>query len=458
MSPVNRSALRKGDVREANQRLLLNIIRQKQGTSRADLVRITGFSASSVSFIINRMIRDGLIAETRCEDHAQVGRRPLILHIQPESLIAAAVEIGRSGARLALADLNGAILKQRSVHWHADPEVFLTRVRHAVLALTSPIDEGRLLGIGVGISGTTDRTTGRVTAAENLGWFDVNAGAILSAGIPIPFYFENDSILRALAERWFADAGAQTLENFVFLAAAPGLGAGVVIEGRLFHGATGEASEFGHTILYPDGRPCVCGGFGCWEEYASQRAFERLYSERAGTAGQEGRLNAEAIVRLARHGNAVALEVLQTTATYAGLGIANLIAAYDPEAIILGDYLASAWDLMKDRVWEILRKQAPHRNLRRLRIQPSRQGKDSGLKGALALVLSRFLAEPGSVASSMGTGWNGLTPGSDAANGETSSTGTTGTSPTGASPTGAGGASGVAGSATTRTAGGRRSA
>jgi len=395
MVRVHRSALRKADVREANQRLLLNIIRQNQAASRADIVRITGFSASSVTFIVNRMLRDGLVSESGSEHHAQVGRRPLILRLRPESLVAAGVEIARSGARLAIADLNGAILKQRTVPWHPDYHAFLARVRAALRTLTASVAPDRLLGVGVSISGTTDHATGRVVAAENLGWFSVDAGSILSEGSTAPFHFENDAKLRALAERWFCEPGGKPLDNFVFLAMCPGLGTGVIIDGHLFHGATGEASEFGHTILYPGGRSCVCGGAGCWEEYASQRALERLYSERCGAAGRRRRPNAEEIVHMARQGDAVAQESLRITATHVGLGCANLNAAFNPEAIIVGDYLASAWDLMKDHIWEILRRQAPHRSLSALRIVPSKHGRDSALKGALALVLSRFFTEPG---------------------------------------------------------------
>ena len=402
MAITKRAALRKSGVREANQRLLLNIIRQNKKTSRADIVKITGFSASSVTFIINRMIRDGLISESQCEEHAQVGRRPLILRLRPESMMTVGVELTRTGARAAMADLGGTIHRQRTVSWHPDYHVFLARVRHVVRTLTESTPAARLLGVGVSLPGTTDRMTGRILAAENLGWFDVEAGRILSEGIPARFHFANDAKLRALAEMWFCEPGEKPLENFVFLAVPQGLGTGVVIEGRLFHGASGEGAEFGHTSLFPEGRRCVCGGTGCWEEYASPRAVERLYGERC---GNKRRLEqgVEEIVLLARNGDPVALDVLRETATYLGMGLANLNAAFNPEAIVVGDYLASAWDLMKDWVWESLRGRTHQRYLSHLRIFPSRHGADSTLKGALALVLSHFFA--GSVAADGDGAW-----------------------------------------------------
>ena len=394
ISLTNRSALRKSDLREANQRLLLNIVRQNVGTSRADVARITGFSPSSVTFIVKRMMRDGLLSEAPCEDYAQVGRRPLILRLLPESRIAAGVEIGRTEARIAIAGLDGSILKQRSVPWQVDHHVFLTRVRDAIRTLARSVASGHLLGVGVSLPGTIDRATGKVAACENLGWYGIDAGRIISEGIAAPFYFENDAKLSALSEMWFSEPGTKPLENFVFTLFRQGLGTGVVIEGRLFHGSSGEASEFGHTSLYPDGRRCVCGGIGCWEEYSSQRALERIYSERRGAAHRKRETDADEIVLLARKGNPLALEVLREVATHVGMGFANLNAAFNPEAIVVGDYLASGWDLMGDWVWATLRLRASQRYLARLRIIPSKHGRDSALKGALALVLSRFFSEP----------------------------------------------------------------
>ena len=392
MSLTRRNAFRKSDLRDANERLLLNIIRQDLGTSRADIVRITGFSPSSVTFIVNRMIGDGLLSETLSEGQAKVGRRPVILRLQPKALLAVGVEIARSETRVALAGLDGKIIRQRTVSWHQDQQAFLASVRAAIRTLVANVPSNRLLGVGVSVSGTIDHATGRVVAAEHLGWFEVEVGPILSVGIPASFHFENDAKLRALAELWFCEPGSKPLENFVFVTFRHGLGTGVVIEGRLFHGAFGEAAEFGHTSLYPDGRRCICGGVGCWEEYASQAALERRYAERLGSASHTPGQGVDAIVRLARNGDPIALEVLREIATYIGMGFANLNSTFNPEAIVVGDYLASGWDLMKDWVWETLRTRTANRYLSRLRIIPSRHDGDSALKGALALVLSNFFA------------------------------------------------------------------
>lgn len=401
--PAARGALRKSDLREANQRLLLNIIRERPGTSRADIVRMTGFSPSSVTFVVNRMLKDGLLDETPGDNHAQVGRRPVRLQLRPEAMIAVGAKIAHPESRIVTADLYGNILKQRSLKWQPGPDIMLARVRDTIRSLTANIPDERILGAGVSLPGTIDRATGRVIAAEHLNWFDVDAGAILSKGMKTALYFENDAKLGALAERWFCEPGSRPPESFVFVALGEGLGTGVMIEGRLLHGASGEASEFGHTSIVADGRRCPCGGIGCWEEYASERAIERMYAERVrGRRGAEH--GVESIIRKARDGDEAARDALRETAEYVGMGFANLNAAFNPEIIVVGDYLASAWDVMGDWVLTAMRSRGPQRFLSRLRVVPSRHGRDSALKGAVALVLSRFFTGAGQSNGSAGGG------------------------------------------------------
>jgi glucokinase len=205
--------------------------------------------------------------------------------------------------------------------------------------------------------------------------------------MPATLLLENDAKLAAFAERWFWRASTPPPKDFVFVATRGGLGTGVFIDGRLLQGSTGEASEFGHTIIYPDGRPCVCGGRGCWEEYASDRAVERLYAERCGPAK---RASAEHIVTRARHGEALAVEVLHETAEHVGIGFVNLRQVFDPEVIIVGNYLADAWDIMGETVWTVMRKRLASRYVDRLRILPAQHTEDSTLMGAMAIVLARF--------------------------------------------------------------------
>jgi predicted NBD/HSP70 family sugar kinase len=380
-----RQVLRKSDIRETNERLILNIVRQNQDVSRSDIVRITGLSASSVTFIVNRLISEGLISVDRRSMQGQAGRPPISLQLRPESMYAIGAEVSLHGTRVRTTDVSGRTLLERRVAWHSSPAVALARLRTTITGVIDKFSDRRLIGIGVGIPGTVARDSGYVVAAEDLGWFDVDAGHIVGEGLAMRPIIENDAKLAAFAEHWFHPEVAGS--NFVFIAGERGLGTGVFVDGHLLQGASGEGSEFGHLVLYPDGRNCVCGGRGCWEEYASARALERLYSERENSSAP---VEASAIIRRARQGDSHALSALRETAVHVGLGFVNLRQAFDPEAIIVGNYLADCWDLIEEIVWRVLRDRIAARYLDRLRISPASHREDSTLVGSIGMVLSTW--------------------------------------------------------------------
>jgi predicted NBD/HSP70 family sugar kinase len=386
-------ALKKSALRHANERLVLNSIRQNPAVSRADIVRITGLSPSSVTFIVKRLKAARLVSEGKNGNAApQVGRQPVALRLRNEARLAIGVDIALSGAQLVLAGLDDKIIARKAVSWHANSDVFLDKVHNAIRSLLEPLAPGQPLGVAVALPGSIDRNTGRVIAAENLHWMGVEAGARLRRDIALPFYFENNAKVSALGEMWASERDPQPLRHFVFVSATGGLGTGIVVNGQLLHGSFSAASEFGHVILYPDGRRCQCGNTGCWEQYASDFALCRRWAELSGNADDA---DCRSIVAEARAGDATAKAALADTATYIGLGFVSLVNAFNPEAIIVSDYIAEAWDMIEDRVWSVLRSRNPANFLTGLRILRSRHANDSRLAGAVALVLSTFFSSFG---------------------------------------------------------------
>ncbi len=382
-------ALKKSALRQANERLVLNVIRQNPSVSRADIVRITGLSPSSVTFIVQRLERQKMLCEEASQARSKVvGRQPTALRLRPNARLAVGVDVTLSGARIAVADMSDTTVARKSVPWHDNYTVFFEKVNSALRSLLEPMPPGQALGVGVALPGFIDEDTGRVLAAENFNWFGVDAGALLRRDISVPFHFENTARLSALAEMWSSERGPNALRHFVSITARGGLGTGVIIDGQLLRGATSAGAEFGHISLYPEGRRCSCGNTGCWEQYVSDLALARQYREESGLSGAEA--DAEAIVSLARAGDAAASRALAETARHVGLGFVNLVMALNPQAIVLGDYLAESWDLIEDTVWTVLRARVASYYLSGLRIFPSCHGAESSLKGAVALVFSRF--------------------------------------------------------------------
>lgn len=393
---TTKGALDKSALREANERLVLNTIRQNPSISRADIVRVTGLAASSVTYIVGRLSRNHLILEEVADGQDQVGRRPTALRLRPDSRMAVGVEIVQPESRIALADFNGDIVRTKTVRWHPNNDVFLGRVHSAIQAFVEPLGAERLLGVGVGLPGTIDRSTGRVIAAENFNWIGLEAGRVLRGELPVPFLYENGAKLAALSEMWSSEREGKPLRDFVFVVGRGGLGTGVIVNGQVYQGAHSAGSEFGHTLLYADGRRCTCGNTGCWEQYASDIALCRLYNELRETEGKRppriDDIEPGVILQSAREGDPLALRAVQETARHLGLGLVNLVWALDPEAVILGDWMAESWDLLQESVWSVVRSRIAGYYLSGLKIAPARNSRDSILLGAVTLVLSGFFS------------------------------------------------------------------
>jgi predicted NBD/HSP70 family sugar kinase len=391
VSFVTSGALQKSALKEANERLVLDAIRRKPGISRAELARRAGLPRTSVTFVVDRLLKSRMIQEGEVVNGGRAGRPAAPLHLRGDSRLAIGVEISRSKSRVVLVDLNGTILRTEPVSWHADPKTFLSRIATAIQTLAGAFPGRRMLGAGVSLPGTIDKSRGHVIGAESLGWVGVDAGELLRSRTRLPLFFENDANLSALAEEWSRPSEGEALRYFVYVRMQGGLGTGVVVDGRVLHGSASASAEFGHVMLDPEGRPCGCGNRGCWEQYASDAALVRAFRESGGVTEADSVFEeAVSVVKLTRSGDAVALGALRRTAHYLALGFVNLIAALNPQAIILGEPFASAWELVEDVVLGELRRRLPPYSVKDLRVLPSRLGEDSALRGAATLVLAHF--------------------------------------------------------------------
>lgn len=385
-------ALRKSTLRQANERLVLSVIRKNPGVSRLEVSRLTGLSPSSVTYVVGRLLENNLLLEKKAANHLQVGRKPTGLYLRRDARMVVGVEISVAETVVAAADLDGIILRRESVQWHPNPQLFLSRVQRAIQSVIKDQRPENVLGVGIAIPGSVDSPSGIVQIAENLGWVNVRAGELLGKGLKVPLFCENNAKLSALGERWFSGQDHQVSDHFVFVAFHSGLGTGIIIRGQLLHAGSAAAAEFGHVILHAEnGRRCPCGNTGCWEQYASDFALLRLFRQCAGShANLHEVTTAEDVVRLARKGDPAALGAVRETAAELGLGLVNVIWALNPDTIVLGDYVAEGWDIIREPMMSVVQSRVAPYALARVRIYPSSHGADAALFGAVALVLDRF--------------------------------------------------------------------
>jgi predicted NBD/HSP70 family sugar kinase len=384
-------------VRRYNLGLVLRQIAGNGPRSRATLALETGLNKSTVSSLVAELVDAGLLRDApHDEPHSGgVGRPPQTVELDPRGPFVLGLELNVDYLAVWATDLAGAVQHRAFVdneNRGQAPERVLARLADlAMEALAQPFAEGRTpVSATVAVPGLVDAAGGLVVA-PNLGWTDVPVTALLKDGLggsSLDVRVENEANLGAVAE---LDEGAgRGLRDFVYVSGEIGIGAGVVLRGELFRGASGFAGEFGHLTVDPYGPPCGCGGRGCLERLAGQDALLRLagWDARISCAGARPEWPGAMLAESAREGHAKTLQALSQVGHTLGIAIASLANLLDPEAILLGGYFAPLTEWLREPIEAELetRALAGHAASHlRCRVLPARLGGEAAVRGAVAL-------------------------------------------------------------------------
>src|SRR5947209_10987828 len=262
-------------VRDINRKLVLNLIRTRHPISRADLARVSGLQRSTVSLIVEQLIHETWVLEGPT-GRLPRGRRPTFLRLNDDRVIIA-VDIRPIQTTVALADANGKFICQESVHTSEDPKITLAALVQSIERLMKANQNKKVEGVGVSLPGRYDHTGDRLVFAPNLGWRDVDIRNPIVKATGLQVEVENAANACVLAAVWFDRM--EDCRNLVVVTVSEGIGTGIWANRQLVRGLNGMAGEFGHVPLDPHGPPCGCGGRGCWEVFASNRAALRYYAE-----------------------------------------------------------------------------------------------------------------------------------------------------------------------------------
>jgi glucokinase len=257
------------------------------------------------------------------------------------------------------------------------------------------IDLRAVRGLGVGAPGPMNPDAGVVFEPPNLpGWHDVPLGDMLTRRLGVPAHIENDANAAALGERW-AGAGAG-IDDLIYITVSTGVGAGLILRGRLYHGVSGTAGEVGHMVIDPSGPPCPCGRRGCLEAISSGPSIARearaavLAGRQTSLAGMDSEaIDAKTIADAARDGDAVAREIYARAAGALGAGVTNLVNLLNPAMVVIGGGVAEAGELIFAPVRRIVKQEAFERPAAAVEIVPAALGTDAGVVGAAAVARER---------------------------------------------------------------------
>ncbi len=376
----NRQVASSETARDINRSIVLNLIRRRQPISRADLARVSGLQRSTVSLITEQLIREDWVVYGPT-GHLPRGRRPTFLRLNDRRAVLVA-DLRPTQVTVGLADVNGHFLSEERMPTTADPQTTIENLAARFCRLMEAHPHLVFEGVGISLSGRIDQTSHRLIFAPNLKWPDYDFKGVIERATGMQVELENAANACVLAELWFART--EKIHDMVVVAVSEGIGTGIFMNGQLARGLNWMAGEFGHVSLDPSGPPCACGGRGCWEVYASNRAALRYYHESSTTA--DG-LNFQDLLALANADDAMALKALDKMAHAIGRGMKMIVTGLAPEEIVVVGEFTSQWHrfipaIEAEVASAVLVGKLP-------RVRPAVEPGMARLRGAVALVLHK---------------------------------------------------------------------
>jgi N-acetylglucosamine repressor len=398
ISPTSFRVARRGTPREINRQIALNLIRERQPISRADLARVMGVRPGAVTRLVDELLHSGLVFEG-AKGESKRGRKPTHIFLETRRRCAVAVDISASLTALMVTDVLGhPLLAVREFPTRRRPDSLVKELIRSIERIFAEHPEvGECVGVGVVVSGIVDLEGRRLKFSPTLGWRDVDLLGPLQAAIKLPVVVENSTKACILAQVWAVRGDMSAEGPVAFVNVSDGVGVGIAVDGKLVRGAHNVAGEFGHVPLNMYGPRCSCGLNGCLEAYVSKRATIARYlgTEPSWPESAESRgVTVEDIIARARAGQGRALEALRETGYYLGRGLALIIKSVDPQRVYIGGEITRGWDLIQSAVREAIREQCLIHEAGETEILVVPLDDYPRLRGAAALVSTSAFAAP----------------------------------------------------------------
>ncbi|MCC6394901.1 MAG: ROK family transcriptional regulator [Bryobacterales bacterium] len=399
----------KQDLRRRNTLLLFHLIQSDGPTSQADLARRSGLSPATVSGILQPFIESRVLVEEG-KSTSGLGRRASILAFNSRAILTAGVCIDLEECEVALVDLSGRVLDKASARYprYTEPNevVALALECLSTLETRNSLHRSSIAGVGVAIPGLINSKTGLVQVASNLGWHNVQLRALFEQRLGVPVRVEHLGRAKAQAEAIWGKGKNQ--RNFLCLEIGSGIGAGIVVHGRILRGAAGIGGEVGHMPIDSAGPACACGLKGCWEAFCAGPAIRKRMAQKLKDGiGSISVLNPMSSLRdlnaaFARN-DAVAIEVIEESARYLARGLVGVIWTFDPAFILLTGPVVNDCPCLMDAAKHIITGLTGNARSFDIPLILASEHAAAGVVAASATVSLRYLEELASLNGSAGS-------------------------------------------------------
>jgi predicted NBD/HSP70 family sugar kinase len=369
-------------IKRINTAIVLEFILRGAPLSRAQISERSGLNKATVSSLVQDLINDSLVKEIG-RGESSGGRKPVMLEFVATAGYAIGIDLGVNYIRGVLTDLQGAVVAERTASLRrTEPEAVFLQLSGYIddLIQEAPASPYGIIGIGVGVPGLVD-DNGSILFAPHLKWRDIPLQRQLIERFSLPVTIDNEANMGALGEQKYG--AGRSINNLVYVSVGIGIGTGLILQKSLYKGASGFSGEMGHLSIEAHGRSCSCGNRGCWELYASEQAL----LEQAAALGYE---DLEALLAAAAEGRQDVRDLFVNIGDYLGIGIANIVNLFNPDAVVIGNRMSQARHWMEDKIHQTVVQRALRFHLPKVQILFAELGERSTMMGAAEVAIAGF--------------------------------------------------------------------
>jgi len=381
------------DIIDNNRTVLLRLLCREGVCPRVSLARQTGLKQSTVTNITAEFLRWGLIQETGFLT-GRKGRRSIGISLNNDDFGILSIRLARTHFVLSIFNLSAVQLSTQQYEiadgQNADDTVAqMCTIAKELIRTSAP---RRILACGVAVPGPYSLIRNRIALMTGtIGWDTIPLREVLRERLGIPVFAEQDANCGALAQYWLNPEFYST-QMLIYIAVGQGVGAGILDAGRLVRGKLGMTGEIGHTSICYDGPVCSCGNRGCLENYCSSTSFTKMVNEALRPSSPLSFRDAAALLQ---SGNPAVMELFLTLCERLAVGIVNLINAFNPDVIILGDEMTHVMpDLMIEQVRRFVKERCIPELYETTMIEKSLVAKDSFAHGAALTAIEDVFDHP----------------------------------------------------------------
>jgi len=390
--------LSKNNVKNINKHVMLSLIQfTSGGIARAELAHQLGLSRAAVTTIVNDLIASGTIRESANKTGTS-GRPRTLLEITPTAGYIAGVDMGAKHLCIAIANFGAQVINEKEIPFDIS-EKPLNCIEKSDELLRELLSESKLElkqleAIGFGVPGPISSDMGMVIAPPIMpGWDKFPIRKTLEDLWGVPVSVNNDAELGALGE-WAYGAGRDA-NDLAYIKVGTGIGAGLLIDGRIYRGSTGSAGEIGHLTIDTDGPICTCGNRGCLEalsggdaiaRQAREAVKQKTYTRLSAISLDE--ISAKSVGKSAQRGDLVSQKIMEKAGKNLGIALAGLVNIFNPDMIVVGGGVAQIGDLFLEPIRKTIKERSLPAATTNLRVSAALLGKRSSSTGAIVQALS----------------------------------------------------------------------